>query len=85
MDWVIAVMNRLPAGLVARVERWLQRAPGMRQVLERQYARMLAALDEEVHPYRRDHVTYARLPVRGRARDDVLAEMRALAAGETHT
>ena len=85
MDWVIAVMNRLPAGLVARVERWLQRAPGMRQVLERQYARMLAALDEEVHPYRRDHVTYARLPVRGRARDDVLAEMRALAAGESHT
>ncbi|MCB0075541.1 MAG: aspartate aminotransferase family protein, partial [Caldilineaceae bacterium] len=82
MDWVIAVMNRLPAGLVARVEQWLQRAPGMRQVLERQYAQMLAPLDEEVHPYRRDYTTYARLPVLGRARDDVLAEMRALAAGE---
>ena len=26
MDWVIGLMNRLPAGLVARVEQWLQRA-----------------------------------------------------------
>lgn len=85
MEQAFALINKLPAGLVARMERGLQRLPPVQRLLERQYARMLAPLDEEVHPYRHEHRSYARLPVTGRSHADVLAEMRALAAQETHT
>ncbi|HUY64960.1 MAG TPA: aminotransferase class V-fold PLP-dependent enzyme [Acidimicrobiales bacterium] len=43
---------------------------------------VVEALEAELRPYRETHHTYTRLPATGRDRDEILAEMRALAAGE---
>ncbi|HEY6624562.1 MAG TPA: hypothetical protein VIX85_12060, partial [Acidimicrobiales bacterium] len=43
---------------------------------------VMDVLEGEMRPYRQSHHTYTRLPEVGRARADILAEIRELTAGE---
>jgi sphinganine-1-phosphate aldolase len=46
---------------------------------------VVEALEAELHPYRESHETFRKLPKAGRDREEILTEMRELAALEEHT
>ncbi len=71
-------LGRANPRLVARVERRLQALPVVRRRLEREYATLLADLEESAHPYRAEFGRNTQLPPIGRPRADILAELSAL-------
>ena len=82
MDQLFDLLNRLPAPVLAKVEQWLQRLPPVRAYIEAQYADLMPELEAALHPYRDEQPTYRRLPATGRARADVLDDLRDFAARE---
>lgn len=79
---MLNLLNRLPPGANRGVERLLKSIPPVRSYIERQYDVMMADLEEELHPYGRDHKVYAHLPEQGVARDQILREMEDFLAAE---
>jgi glutamate/tyrosine decarboxylase-like PLP-dependent enzyme len=77
------LLNRLPPGLLARLETLFRRLPPVETYLEGQYDAILAEAEDGLHPYRREHVNYTALPATGRSAGEVLAELRAFADRET--
>lgn len=82
MQQLSTLLSRLPPPLVAAIERGLDQLPPAQRRLERLYADIVAGLDESVHPYRRLLPTYRSLPLAGRDRADILAEMEQIQAKE---
>jgi glutamate/tyrosine decarboxylase-like PLP-dependent enzyme len=79
---MLNLLNRLPPGANRGVERLLKSIPPVRNYIERQYDSMMADLEEELHPYGRDHKVYARLPKEGVEREEILREMEEFLAAE---
>ncbi len=75
-------LSRLHPRLLQLLERRLQRVPALRRRLEREYDSLLRELDGALHPYRQRFPSYTRLPAAGRAADDILTEVQALADQE---
>lgn len=85
MDWMKTAtkwLGRLNPRLVSGVERRMQRLPGVRRRLEREYDALLDELEESAHPYRSEFGRNLRLPAAGRPRAAILAELEALHARE---
>ena len=64
--------------LVRAAERSLKAIPPVRRRLEKEYATLLRGMEPRLKPYRGDLPAQTRIPVSGRNRDDVLAEMAGL-------
>src|SRR5437763_1662182 len=84
MDMVelAARLRRLNPKVAAATERLARRVPALRSRLEREYDRMLAGMEAEVKPYRGNRPAFPRLPAKGLAREEVLAEIGSLAERE---
>lgn len=78
----LAVLERLGGPLLSRIYRRAKRIPWVRRQIEREYAEIMASLEESLKPYREDFGTCKQLPKKGRPRQEVLEEMEALAARE---
>lgn len=76
------LLAKVPPGIAARLERRLKRVAAVRARLDREYDRMLAALEPSLKPYRGELGSITRLPSIGRDREEVLAEIGRLAARE---
>lgn len=76
------LLSRLDPRVASLAERSLKRIPAVRRALDREYDRMLAAMEPRLKPYREQLDAHIRLPVKGVAREDVFAEMKGLAAKE---
>ncbi len=70
------------ARAAAFVERTLRRIPAVERRLERRFDAMLAKMRPAVRPYAGEVASFVSLPAEGRPREEVLAELGALAARE---
>jgi sphinganine-1-phosphate aldolase len=71
-------LRRLNPRLAALLERRLTSIPPVRKKIEEQYDDLLRDLETSIKPYRAEFATFAHLPVVGRPRDEILAEVEAL-------
>ena len=58
------LLSRLHPRVARVAERSLQRIPPVRRALDREYGRMLAALEPHLKPYRGQVTTHVRLPAK---------------------
>jgi sphinganine-1-phosphate aldolase len=79
---IAAKLERLNPRVAAAAERLAFAIPAVRSRVDREYDRMLAGMEASVKPYRREVVSYSRMPARGVPRDQVLQQVDELAARE---
>ena len=79
---IAAKLQRLNPRVAAAAERLAVAIPAVRSRLDRQYDRMLAAMEASVKPYRGQVASYLRLPANGVPQDEVLRQVDDLAARE---
>jgi sphinganine-1-phosphate aldolase len=79
---IAAKLEHLNPRVAAAVERFAAAIPAFRSRLDREYDRMLANMEASVKPYRGQVPSFARLPVQGVPRDEVLRQVDDLAARE---
>jgi glutamate/tyrosine decarboxylase-like PLP-dependent enzyme len=86
MDQDIERWNRLLVWLPARIVRWIEKRlradPRVRGKIEAEADQLSAALEPQLKPYRGTLTRHAHLPVRGRPREEVLADLQAMHARE---
>ena len=75
-DWI-------PPQIASKIFHCLRGIPYVSRRVDREYDKILAELEPTVRPYQDTHPTYARLPARGRDKDDLLKEMEEIKAAET--
>src|SRR5579871_5929987 len=80
--WLQTFLGRLPKGVLAAAERSLRALPGVRASIEKEYATLLAGMEESAKPYRKEFASAARLPETGRDRTEILKELETLKARE---
>jgi sphinganine-1-phosphate aldolase len=83
MHQLSSVLARLPKPVIRSAERALDKIPGARRRIEGLYGEIVQGLDESVHPYKHTLPAMKRLPVAGRPRSVILAEMEELQAHES--
>ena len=76
------LLARLRPRLVRATERSLKAIPPVRRRLEKEYATLLRGMEPRLKPYRGDVPAQTRIPVAGRSRDDILAELGGLSERE---
>ena len=69
--------------LVARIYRYAKRLPMVREKLEAEYAPIMEELRKSAKPYAGEVESHATLPAEGKARADILSEIRELGQRET--
>jgi glutamate/tyrosine decarboxylase-like PLP-dependent enzyme len=79
---IAAKLQRLNPRVAAAAERLAVAIPAVRSRLDRQYDRMLAAMEASVKPYRGQVASHLRLPANGVPQDEVLRQVDDLAARE---
>jgi glutamate/tyrosine decarboxylase-like PLP-dependent enzyme len=79
---LLDLIGRLPPRLAASAEKLLRRVPAIDAEIAREHASLLAEMEEDLKPYRRDFPPLTALPEQGRPREAILAEMEALQARE---
>jgi sphinganine-1-phosphate aldolase len=77
-----AKLERLNPRVAAAAERLAVAIPAVRARLDREYDRMLAAMEASVKPYRGQVASFVQLPSNGVPRDEVLRQVDDLAARE---
>lgn len=76
------VLNRVDPRLLARLYRAAKRVPAVRRTIEAEYDKLMGDLAASIRPYQDRFPRNARLPARGRPREDVLGEMREMLGEE---
>ncbi len=84
-DLMTKGLTRLNPKLAARSEKYLRRIPAVRARLDREYDRIMAGIEGSLKPYRGRVPAFSAIPRHGRAREEILSEMRDLSAGERPT
>jgi sphinganine-1-phosphate aldolase len=79
---IAARLERLNPRVAAAAERLAVAIPAVRARLDREYDRMLAAMEASVKPYRGRVASFPRLPAHGIPREQVLEQVEDLAARE---
>ncbi len=79
---LLTPLNRLDPRLLAGIERVLRRIPAVHRRMEAEYDAMMGDLEADLKPYKDQLPAYPRLPVVGRDRAEILAEMQDLQAKE---
>ena len=69
--------------LVARIYRYAKRLPIVKERLEAEYAPIMEELRKAAKPYEGEVESHANLPAEGKARADILTEIRELGRRET--
>lgn len=72
----------VPPGILNFLERRLKRIPRFKAMLEKEYDELLSGMEESLKPYRKDFITYTKLPSAGRKREEIIEEMNAIKARE---
>lgn len=72
----------LPAGWLARMEKYLFRLPGMQAKIETEYEGLMAGIEDTLKPYRHEFASHTRLPTAGLAQTDILKQLEDLKARE---
>ncbi|NTU84845.1 MAG: aspartate aminotransferase family protein, partial [Chloroflexales bacterium] len=75
-------LRQIGAGAASLLEQGALAIPPVRRRVQHEYDRLMAGLEPAVKPYSRELPATTRLPAEGRDREQVLAEMAALAARE---
>lgn len=78
MNFLESLMNRLPTGLAARVEKYLKTIPVFRRRIDREYDAILQQLERQLKPYRGRFDSFAQLPETGRPQDQIIRDMEAM-------
>jgi sphinganine-1-phosphate aldolase len=79
---IAAKLERLNPRVAAAAERLAVAIPAVRSRLDREYERMLAAMEPAVKPYRGQAASFPRLPAHGVPREELLRQVEDLAARE---
>ncbi|MCP3062324.1 aminotransferase class V-fold PLP-dependent enzyme [Myxococcus sp. K38C18041901] len=76
------LLNHVPPRLLSAAERYLKAVPLVRDLLSKETDTLLSELEGGLKPYRGKMPAFDRLPVTGRAREEVLRELQALESQE---
>jgi sphinganine-1-phosphate aldolase len=79
---IAAKLERLNPRVAAAAERLAFRIPAVRARLDREYERLLAAMEPSLKPYRGQVASFTRLPPRGVPRQEILEQVEDLAVRE---
>jgi glutamate/tyrosine decarboxylase-like PLP-dependent enzyme len=82
LDKLQSVLGRVDPRLVTWLEKRLAGLPFVAERLERQYAGIVADLEDSLKPYKAEFTTFESLPAEGRSQAQVLEEMAVLQARE---
>lgn len=77
-DLLMKNIGKLPAPMVAWVEKRMKKIPSIREKIDKEYDDMMAGLESSLKPYRDSYPTFAKLPDKGRDREEILHEMESL-------
>jgi glutamate/tyrosine decarboxylase-like PLP-dependent enzyme len=81
-DALIQKLGNLNPKLVAVIEKYLNKLPGVRKEIDKQTDEVMKDLEGSVRPYTSDYTTFKRLPNEGVNRDNILSDMESMAALE---
>ena len=68
-------LSWLDSRLIASLEKLLKKIPSVREKIETESGAMMAGLEDELKPYKRDFPTFTCLPGEGRSHAEILREM----------
>ena len=77
-DFLMDNLDKLPAPVVAWVEKRMKRIPSVREKIDKEYDELMAGLEKSLKPYKDSAPTFAKLPSTGRDREEILSEMESL-------
>ena len=77
-DYLLKNIGKLPAPMVAWVEKRMKKIPSIREKIDKEYDDMMAGLESSLKPYRDSYPTFTKLPAKGRDREEILHEMESL-------
>jgi len=72
----------LPAGWLARLEKYIFRIPGVKPQIEAEYDGILAGVENTLKPYKNDFPSYTQLPAKGLEQSDILQQLEDMKARE---
>ncbi|MBW2263619.1 MAG: aspartate aminotransferase family protein [Deltaproteobacteria bacterium] len=75
-------LGRLDPRLMSGVFRYLKKIPFVQERIDQEYEGMMSDLEKVVKPYRGRFETHARIPKKGVAREEILAELEELRSEE---
>lgn len=81
-DFLMKNIGKLPAPMVAWIERRVKNIPSFSQKIEKEYDEIMAEIEVSVKPYKNKFPVFAKLPETGRDREEILHEMEAMRAQE---
>ncbi len=76
-------LGRVDPRVAGFVYERLKRIPLVRRIVDKEFEGMLDGMEEEAKPYKGEFETFARMPEKGRARQEILDEMRTFSERET--
>src|SRR5713226_8485390 len=71
-------MGKVNPRVMRVVEKGLRSVPGVQGRIDKEYDGLLSGLEASLKPYRKDFVTFSRLPETGRDREEILRDMEVL-------
>ena len=77
-DLLMKHIGKLPAPMVAWVEKRMKKIPSIREKIDKEYDGMMAGLESSLKPYKDRYPVFAKLPAKGRDREEILHEMESL-------
>ncbi|MBL8063332.1 MAG: aminotransferase class V-fold PLP-dependent enzyme, partial [Anaerolineales bacterium] len=77
-DFLMNNMDKLPAPMVAWVEKRMKKIPSIRGKIDKEYDELMAGLEKSLKPYKDSSPTFAKIPSKGRDREEILHEMETL-------
>lgn len=77
-DLLMKNIGRLPAPMVAWVEKRMKRIPSIRGKIDKEYDGLMAGLESSLKPYKDKYPAFAKLPEKGRDREEILHDMESL-------
>ncbi len=83
IDKLLNLSTRLPKRIAGPLESGLRKVPGMKERLEAEYARLLADMESDLHPYDDLISSFPNLPDKGLSTDEILDMMGRVQKKET--
>ena len=79
---MIDKLKGIPTGLARYLEKWLRKLPSLQKEIDSQTEAMINSLQSSVKPYNEKFTTYSSLPPKGRAREEILSEIKEITSLE---
>lgn len=75
-------LDRMPARLVAWIEKRIRKIPSISRTVEKEYDEMMAGIEPSVKPYKNSFPSFTRIPDEGRDQAKIIHDMEAMRAQE---